>query len=115
MDRYAYQDSFNRQWIGFSEDAARLLVQKEIKTIGTDACSIDSMAGHPPQHDGLPPAHLVFLGAGIPQVEDLCNLSELPTNFHVAIAPMKLARSSGAPDARLCFCMSVTVYLKKIK
>ena len=82
MDRYAYQDSFNRQWIGFSEDAARLLVQKEIKTIGTDACSIDSMAGHPPQHDGLPPAHLVFLGTGIPQVEDLCNLSQLPLQLH---------------------------------
>ena len=103
MDRYAYQDSFNRKWIGFSEDAARLLVQKEIKTIGTDACSIDSMAGHPPQHDGLPPAHLVFLGAGIPQVEDLCNLSQLPTNFHVAIAPLKLARSSGAPTRVFAF------------
>ena len=103
MDRYAYQESFNRQWIGFSEDAAQLLVQKGIKTIGTDACSIDSMAGHPPQHDGLPPAHLVFLGVGIPQVEDLCNLSQLPTQFHVSIAPMKLARSSGAPTRVFAF------------
>ncbi|MCZ6675733.1 MAG: cyclase family protein [Candidatus Poribacteria bacterium] len=103
MDRLAYQESFNRQWIGFGEDAAKLLVSKGIKVIGTDACSIDAMAGHPPQHDGLPPAHLVFLGADVPQVEDLCNLSQLPTRFYAVIAPMKLARSSGAPTRVLAF------------
>ncbi len=103
MDAYAYQDIFNRQWIGFSEDAAELLVDKGVKLIGTDACSIDSMAGHPPQHDGLPPAHLVFLGAGIPQVEDLCNLGQLPRRFYAVIAPMKLARSSGAPTRVFAF------------
>lgn len=103
MDRFVYQDSFNREWIGFGEDAAELLTEKGIKVIGTDACSIDSMAGHPPLHDGLPPAHLVFLGAGIPHVEDLCNLSQLPTHFYVVIAPLKLARSSGAPTRVLAF------------
>lgn len=103
MDKFVYQDSFNREWIGFSEDAAELLVEKGIKVIGTDACSIDSMAGHPPLYDGLPPAHLVFLGAGIPHVEDLCNLSQLPTHFYVVIAPLKLARSSGAPTRVLAF------------
>lgn len=103
MDKFVYQDSFNKEWIGFSEDAAELLVEEKIKVIGTDACSIDSMAGHPPLHDGLPPAHLVFLGAGIPHVEDLCNLSQLPTHFYVVIAPLKLARSSGAPTRVLAF------------
>ena len=103
MDRYVYQNVFNQQWIGFSEDAAELLVRKGVKLIGTDACSIDSMAGHPPQHDGLPPAHLVFLGAGVPQVEDLSNLSLLPTKFFAVVAPMKLARSSGAPTRVFAF------------
>ena len=103
MDRYVYQDVFNRQWIGFSEDAAELLVHKGVKLVGTDACSIDSMAGHPPQHDGLPPAHLVFLGAGVPQVEDLSSLSLLPTQFFTVVAPMKLARSSGAPTRVFAF------------
>ena len=103
MDKHAYQEIFNRQWIGFSRDAAELLVKKGVKVIGIDACSIDSMAGHPPQHDGLPPAHLVFLGAGVPQVEDLCNLSQLPTHFYTVVAPMKLARSSGAPTRVLAF------------
>jgi kynurenine formamidase len=103
MDRYAYKELFNRRWIGFSEDAAKLLIEKKIKVIGTDACSIDSMDGHPPRHNGLPPAHLVFLGAGVPQVEDLCNLNLLPTRFFVVIAPMKLARSSGAPTRVFAF------------
>jgi kynurenine formamidase len=103
MDKQAYQENFNRKWIGFNRDSARILVTKGIKVIGTDACSIDSMAGHPPQHDGLPPAHVAFLGEGIPQVEDLCNLSQLPTHFYVVIAPMKLARSSGAPTRVLAF------------
>ena len=103
MDRFVYQDNFNREWIGFSEDAAELLVKKGIKVVGTDACSIDAVAGHPPLHDGLPPAHLVFLGKGIPHVEDLCNLSQLPTHFYVVIAPLKLARSSGAPTRVLAF------------
>ena len=103
MDRFVYQDNFNREWIGFSEDAAEFLVKKGIKVIGTDACSIDAVAGHPPLHDGLPPAHLVFLGAGIPHVEDLCNLSQLPTHFFVVIAPLKLAKSSGAPTRVLAF------------
>ena len=103
MDRYVYQENFNQEWIGFSEDAAELLVQKGIKVIGTDACSIDSVAGHPPLHDGLPPAHLVFLGAGIPHVEDLRNLSKLPTHFYAVIAPLKLARSSGAPTRVFAF------------
>ena len=78
-------------------------LKKELKVIGTDACSIDAVAGHPPLHDGLPPAHLVFLGAGIPHVEDLCNLSQLPTHFYVVIAPLKLARSSGAPTRVFAF------------
>ena len=101
MDQRVDQSSFNQKWIGFSEDGAQFLTEKGIKTVGTDACSIDSLAGH--QGEGLPPAHLVFLGAGIPQVEDLKNLSLLPQQFYVTIAPLKLARSSGAPTRVFAF------------
>lgn len=101
MDLLVNQKIFNQKWIGYSEDAAELLVEKGIKVVGTDACSIDALAGH--QRDGPPPAHLVFLGAGIPQIEDLKNLSDLSTHFYVVIAPMKLARSSGAPTRVLAF------------
>lgn len=100
MDRYAFQDIFNRKWIGFSGDAAELLTEKGIKVIGTDACSIDAISGHQTEEF---PAHHTFLGAGIPQVEDLCNLSLAPTNFYVVIAPLKLVRSSGAPTRVFAF------------
>ena len=46
MDERVNQDIFNRKWIGFSQDGASFLTEKGIKTIGTDACSIDSPAGH---------------------------------------------------------------------
>lgn len=100
MDRYAFQDIFNRKWIGFSGDAAELLIEKGIKVIGTDACSIDAMSGHQTEEF---PAHHTFLGAGVPQVEDLCNLSLAPANFFVVIAPLKLVRSSGAPTRVFAF------------
>ena len=79
------------------------LTEKGIKTIGTDACSIDSPAGHELAPEVLPPAHLVFLGAGIPQIEDLRNLNQLPQIFFVTIAPLKLSRSSGAPTRVFAF------------
>ena len=69
----------------------------------TDACSIDSPAGHELAPEVLPPAHLVFLGAGIPQIEDLRNLNQLPQIFFVTIAPLKLSRSSGAPTRVFAF------------
>ena len=101
MDRLVNEEIFNQKWIGYSKDAAELLVEKGIKVVGTDACSIDALVGH--QEDGLPPAHLVFLGAGIPQIEDLKSLGDLPKHFYVVIAPMKLARSSAAPARVLAF------------
>ncbi|MEC8892146.1 MAG: cyclase family protein [Candidatus Poribacteria bacterium] len=101
MDRLVNEEIFNQKWIGYSKDAAELLVEKGIKVVGTDACSIDALVGH--QEGGLPPAHLVFLGAGIPQIEDLKNLGDLPKNFYVVIAQMKLARSSAAPARVLAF------------
>jgi len=103
MDQRVDQSNFNQKWIGFSEDGAQFLTEKGIKTVGTDACSIDSLAGHEFAPAVLPPAHLVFLGAGIPQVEDLKNLSLLPQQFYVTIAPLKLARSSGAPTRVFAF------------
>ena len=101
MDRLVNEEIFNRKWIGYSKDAAELLVEMGIKVVGTDACSIDALVGH--QGDGLPPAHLTLLGAGIPQIEDLKSLAALPKHFYVVIAPMKLARSSGAPVRVLAF------------
>lgn len=99
MQEYAYQEVFNRKWIGLTGEAAELLVSRQVKTIGTDGCSIDCMAGH----DIDFPAHHAFLGNGIPIVENIARLTELPSQFFVTISPMKLARSSGAPARVFAF------------
>ncbi len=99
MQQYVYQDIFNRKWIGLTGEAAELLVERRIQVVGTDACSIDCMAGH----DINFPAHHAFLGNDIPIVENIARLSGLPTHFFVTISPLKLARSSGAPTRVLAF------------
>jgi len=99
MQHLAYQPIFNRNWIGLSGEAAKLLCDKKIKTIGTDSPSIDSKRGHEIDF----PAHHTFLENHIPIVENLCNLDKLPSSFYVLIAPMKLCKSSGAPTRVFAF------------
>jgi len=99
MQELAYQPIFNRNWIGLSGEAAKLLCDKKIKTIGTDSPSIDSKRGHEIKF----PAHHTFLDNHIPIVENLCNLDKLPPSFYAVIAPMKLCKSSGAPTRVFAF------------
>lgn len=99
MGDLAYETIFNRKWIGLSEDAAEYLCKKKIKIIGTDASSIDSLAGHEIDF----PAHHTFLGHGIPNIENIKDLDKMPQNFYAVIAPLKLAKSSGAPTRVFAF------------
>jgi len=99
MGDLAYQEIFNQKWIGLSGDAAEYLCQKKIKIIGTDASSIDSLAGH--EIDC--PAHHTFLKNGIPIIENIKDLDQMPKQFYVIIAPLKLAKSSGAPTRVFAF------------
>lgn len=99
MQEYAYQPIFNRKWIGLSREAAKLLCDKNIKVVGTDAPSIDSPRGHELEF----PAHHTFLENEVPIVENICNLDKLPENFYVVIAPLKLCKSSGAPTRVFAF------------
>ncbi|MDA1193362.1 MAG: cyclase family protein [Candidatus Poribacteria bacterium] len=84
---------YNHNWIGLDGTAAQWLVDRGIKLVGTDACAIESVHG---PRDGFP-AHHTFLENGIPIVENLRNLNELPDTFLVVVAPMKLTNSSGSP------------------
>ncbi|HEV2750750.1 MAG TPA: cyclase family protein [Gemmatimonadales bacterium] len=52
--------------------AAELLVAAGAALVGIDSLNIDDSA------DGTRPAHSLLLGAGIPIVEHLCRLSEVP-------------------------------------
>ncbi|MBC8235090.1 cyclase family protein [bacterium] len=99
MQEYAYQPIFNRKWIGLSGEAAKLLCDKGIKLVGTDAPSIDCLRGHEIEF----PAHHTFLENKVPITENICNLDKLPQNFYAVIAPLKLCKSSGAPTRVFAF------------
>ena len=90
---------FARNWIGLDGTGAQWLVDRGIKLVGTDACAIESIWG---PRDNFP-AHHTFLEHGIPIVEDLTALDEVPQTFYIVVAPMKLANSSGAPTRVLAF------------
>nr|WP_296063556.1 cyclase family protein [uncultured Actinoplanes sp.] len=55
-----------------TREGAALLVERGAALVGIDAMNIDDMS------DGERPAHTVLLAAGIPIVENLTNLAELP-------------------------------------
>lgn len=71
-------------------DASRLLVDAGATLVGIDTLNIDDT------RDGTRPAHTLLLSAGIPIVEHLCNLEDLPVSgfrFHCAPAPFHGAGS----------------------
>jgi kynurenine formamidase len=64
--------------------AAALLVEAAPALVGIDSVNIDDA------QDGSRPAHTLLLGAGIPVVEHLCNLNELPARgFRFHCVPVK--------------------------
>jgi kynurenine formamidase len=78
-------------------EGAEWLVQKGIRSLGLDFLLDD------PEQDGLPlekrfPIHRIFLGHGIPHIENLCHLERIDREefFFVAL-PLKLYKCNGAP------------------
>ncbi|MGH9755678.1 MAG: cyclase family protein [Blastocatellia bacterium] len=64
--------------------AAELLVDTAPALVGIDSVNIDDA------QDGSRPAHTLLLGAGIPIVEHLCTLNELPARgFRFHCVPVK--------------------------
>lgn len=77
---------------GIGEDAARVLVERRIDLVGLDTASLD----YGPSTDFI--AHRVLLGAGIPGLENLANLEQLPPEGAVLVAlPMKIEGGTGGP------------------
>ena len=94
MQYLAGQPIFMEKWIGLDTEASEFLASKGIKAVGSDSPNIDAVSGKDIEF----PAHHTFLKNGIPNVENLRNLDQLPTyGFFTIIAPMKLKKSSGAP------------------
>jgi kynurenine formamidase len=75
-----------------TRSAAELLVEAAPALVGIDSVNIDD-AG-----DGSRPAHTLLLGAGIPVVEHLCKLNELPARgFRFHCVPVKVRGMSSFP------------------
>lgn len=68
-----------------TEEAAELLAGGGAALVGIDSYNIDDTA------DGRRPVHSVLLGAGVPIVEHMCNLSQLPpAGFRFFAVPAKV-------------------------
>jgi len=68
-----------------NQEAAQLLAANQAALVGIDSYNIDDTAAL------NRPAHTILLGAGIPIVEHMCNLRQLPAgNFKFFAVPVKV-------------------------
>ena len=91
--KYRNQDAQEKMHFpGFSAEAAKLLISRKVSGIGCDTMSVDYGAS-----EDFAVHHLV-LGAGLYQLENLSDLSEVPeASAFLIVAPIKLEGGSGGP------------------
>lgn len=83
--RWRTEDYWNGKHPFLTAGAAEYLTQAGAALVGIDSYNIDDTA------DGRRPAHSMLLAAGIPIVEHLCGLRELPpTGFRFFAVPVKV-------------------------
>jgi kynurenine formamidase len=89
--RYRNQDAQGRMHFpGYSVEAAKLLIERKVSGLGCDTMSVDYGASE----DFA--VHQAVLGAGLYQLENLGDLSELPEmGAFLVVAPIKLEGGSG--------------------
>lgn len=85
-------DASKLHFPGISAEAAQLLVERRVASVGIDTASVD----HGPSKDFQ--AHRILLGAGIPAFENVAEMAQLPPRGAIVIAlPMKIEGGSGGP------------------
>ncbi len=91
--KYRNQDAQGKMHFpGFSQQAAKLLVERKVSGLGCDTMSIDYGASA----DFA--VHHLALGAGLYHLENLADLSALPERgAFLVVAPIKLEGGSGGP------------------
>jgi arylformamidase len=78
-------DQYFEGHVYLTREAAEYLRDEGAVLVGIDSYNIDDTT------DGARPVHTVLLGAGIPIVEHMCNMEELPTSgFTFTAAPVKI-------------------------
>ena len=91
--RYRNQDAQGRMHFpGFSSEAVKILIDRKVSGLGCDTLSAD----HGASTDFA--VHRLALGAGLYQLENLTDLSEMPeSGAFLFVAPIKLEGGSGGP------------------
>ena len=83
--RWRTEDYWNGKHPFLTADAAEYLAQAGAALVGIDSYNIDDT------DDGRRPGHSILLASGIPIVEHLCGLGELPvTGFRFFAVPVKV-------------------------
>jgi kynurenine formamidase len=93
VHKYRNQDEKGKMHFpGFSAKAAKLLIDRKVSGLGCDTLSIDYGASSDYA------VHHLALGAGLYQLENLADMSELPeAGASLIVAPIKLEGGSGGP------------------
>jgi arylformamidase len=99
IERYAETPEYNRRFPLPSLDLLQWLVDKKIAAYMTDAPAIDPVVTPDSAN------HHLILGAGIPIVENLCNLDQVPEDryFLIFALPLKIRGREGAPCRAVAF------------
>lgn len=99
-EKYALQPNgaaYLNDWPGLSEEAAKYFLEKQVAAVGCDPLALDAFGCD------VNVSHLVLLGNGIPIIENLTNLSKLPTFSYVIGLPQKFKDGSGSPIRMIAF------------
>lgn len=91
-DRHWRTDQYFENHPHLTERAAQYLRDEGALIVGIDSFNIDDTSG------GTRPVHTILLGAGIPIIEHMTSLGELPsTGFHFFAVPPKVRRMGTFP------------------
>lgn len=82
---------FLRDWPGLSGEGAEYLLKKKVAAVGCDALALDAFNANPLV------CHQLLLGSGIPIIENIANLDQVPTFSYVIGLPLKIKDGSGSP------------------
>jgi len=88
---------FLRDWPGLDGAAATYFADRRVAAVGCDTLSLDAFGAD----DNV--CHKILLGSGIPIIENICNLPELPVFSYVVGLPNKFKGGSGSPIRMAAF------------
>ena len=88
-------EGFCEEFVYLAADAARVLAEARVRTVGIDYLSIGGFA------NDLVETHVIVLGAGIWVIEGLCLAGVAAGEYELCCLPLKIEGADGAPARAL--------------